>query len=126
MAQAPAPVSQAPITIHPQFKEGMRLAYRWQMAGKSAWAPPQQGVDYVGGETNFAFTLVGKTLRDDGSMTFNVFGDTLKAQGENNKGRIGVEANAKQARLLLNNSWLWPFQRYAAGQGNHHHVGPTF
>jgi len=105
-AQADAPAG--PITIRPQYKEGMALAYHWKMAAKTGWLPAQQGVDFVAGETDFVFTLAGKTLRDDGSMTFRVLGDTLHAKGESNKGRIGVEATAKQARLLLNNSWFGP------------------
>lgn len=96
---------EAKVLIKPQYREGMVLSYRWDLAGRSAWNPPQDDVDWLEGTTRFEFDLQGKTLRDDGSLTFEIQGKHLAAEGQSNKGKLGVEATPDKARLRVNHEW---------------------
>jgi hypothetical protein len=92
-------------TLKPQYREGMVLSYRWDLQGRAAWSPQRDDIDWLQGQTHFEFDLVGRTLRDDGSLTFLVQGSRLAAEGESNKGKLGIEATPDKARLRVNHEW---------------------
>jgi hypothetical protein len=125
-ADAPAAAAAQPIAIQPQLKEGMRLTYRWRLSGKTAWLPAQQGTDYAAADTDFLFTLVGKTLREDGSLTMALLGQSLRASGESNKGKIGIEAGPVQAKVFVGGQWWGPSNNSPLANEITVTVGPRF
>jgi hypothetical protein len=88
-----------PVTIRLDFKPGQMYRYNLQLSGQTAWTPQVPGADWGQMATDFTFILRAKTMRPDGSCTFDLFGEALQCAGQTAGGRIQVAANRQKARL---------------------------
>jgi len=94
-------VRTGPATIELKHAPGRLLRYNLKLSGQTVWAPQIRDSDWGQMATDFTFTLQGKTLRPDGSCTYNLLGEALRSGGETWKGRIDVAATREKAKVKV-------------------------
>lgn len=96
----PQPLVQ-PVTVRHQFVPGRIARYRLQLAGQQAWSPQPSGLQWGQMTTDFVFTLRTKTVRPEGTCTFDLLGERLRSAGQTSGGRIDVAATRQGSALGL-------------------------
>jgi hypothetical protein len=88
-----------PTIIRLNVQPGHLLRYNLNLAGQSAWSPQLDNVSWGQMKTDFTFALRAKTLRQDGSCTFELFGEDLRSSGETDKGKIDVQMTRQTSKV---------------------------
>lgn len=96
------------VLLRTQFTEQTALKYRWQLSARSAWQPMVDGTTWLRTQTDFTFTMQMRALREDGSATLGILGQSLISEGESDKGMIGIQADRNRARWKVRGAWaVW-------------------
>lgn len=88
-----------PVTIRLNVQPGHLLRYNFNATGQTAWAPMQKNTNWGQMATDFTYVLRAKTLRPDGSCTFELLGEQLHSTGETDKGKIDVKLDRQKVKI---------------------------
>ena len=94
-----------------KFTPGRVARYRLQLAGQQAWTPSPAGLQWAQMSTDFVFTLRTKTVRPEGTCTFDLLGETLRSTGETLGGRIDVAATRQGSAVVQRSFTKTPWRR---------------
>lgn len=82
-----------------KFGEGWKLRYEWEVESELRWRPQRENLEWVEVDTNFAFELEEKLVRESGACTFELHGKKLKSKVRGPKGTLSIDATERSARI---------------------------
>lgn len=85
--------------IRHAFREGRKLKYRLEVEADAEWRPRQEGRTWGEVDTDFTFLLTGKTVRENGSCTFDLSGKKLMSKVRGPKGTVSVSATPSRFKI---------------------------